>query len=118
MGVFHIEDIGKGHKKAVVARPRDCTMCRECLRDDWDKKVKLQRIKDHFICKKTGQSKGGRRYSTTHKILTYSPSLYADSLVCVQSTGILKPDEIFEEACLIFKEKCQRILQELQNNGK
>lgn len=30
-GVFDIEDI-RGIKKATVARPRDCTLCRECIR--------------------------------------------------------------------------------------
>jgi len=28
MGVFDIED-----NKAVVANPRNCTICRECIRD-------------------------------------------------------------------------------------
>lgn len=60
MKVFDIEDgnkrvffyVGniKGH--AVVARPRDCTMCRECIREpEWEKRVQLNRIKDHYICK-------------------------------------------------------------------
>lgn len=33
-----------------VARPRDCTMCRECIREPgWSEKVSLSRIADHFI---------------------------------------------------------------------
>lgn len=33
-----------------VARPRDCTMCRECIREPgWSDKVSLTRIADHFI---------------------------------------------------------------------
>ena len=33
-----------------VARPRDCTMCRECIREPgWSEKVSLTRIADHFI---------------------------------------------------------------------
>ena len=33
-----------------VARPRNCTMCRECVRrPGWDEKVQLSRVKDHFI---------------------------------------------------------------------
>lgn len=33
-----------------VARPRDCTMCRECIREPgWNEKVSLSRIADHFI---------------------------------------------------------------------
>lgn len=47
MNVFDIED-----DKAIVSRPRDCTMCRECIREDgWEEKVRLSRVKDHFICK-------------------------------------------------------------------
>lgn len=57
MGVFDIEDLGGGGnkkkgqgKQATVARPRDCTMCRECVRDGPAKeKVKLRRVADHFI---------------------------------------------------------------------
>lgn len=53
MRVFDIEDIGKGKQAvstATVARPRDCTMCRECIRGDgWDERVKLTRVAQHFI---------------------------------------------------------------------
>lgn len=71
MGVFDIEDLppaggggggkkggksagggagGGGGKQAVVARPRDCTVCRECVREGPAKeKVKLRRVADHFI---------------------------------------------------------------------
>lgn len=41
-----------GQKRATVARPRSCTLCRECIRgDDWEKLVAVRRVKDHFICK-------------------------------------------------------------------
>lgn len=51
LDVFDIEDIGSGSVQATVARPRDCTMCRECIRDpEWSERVKLGRINDHFIC--------------------------------------------------------------------
>lgn len=33
VGVFDIEDIGKG-KRAVVADARKCTTCRECIRPE------------------------------------------------------------------------------------
>jgi DNA-directed RNA polymerase I and III subunit RPAC1 len=49
--VFDIEDLGNGHRTAVAARPRACTMCRECIREPaWDERVKLRRVRDHFIC--------------------------------------------------------------------
>ncbi|KAF7847486.1 hypothetical protein BT93_L2910 [Corymbia citriodora subsp. variegata] len=37
--VFEIEDLADGKKRATVARPRACTLCRECIRDgeDWEK---------------------------------------------------------------------------------
>eukprot|EP01105_Mastigella_eilhardi_P027901 TRINITY_DN8866_c0_g1_i1.p1 TRINITY_DN8866_c0_g1~~TRINITY_DN8866_c0_g1_i1.p1 ORF type:complete len:368 (+),score=118.10 TRINITY_DN8866_c0_g1_i1:42-1106(+) len=44
MGVFDIED-----GVCVAKRPRNCTMCRECVRNDWANYVKLGRILDHFI---------------------------------------------------------------------
>ena len=45
MKVFDIED-----SVAVVTRPRDCTMCRECIRKEgWQDKVHLKRKADHFI---------------------------------------------------------------------
>lgn len=35
---------------AQVARPRDCTMCRECIREPgWSDKISLHRKADHFI---------------------------------------------------------------------
>jgi DNA-directed RNA polymerases I and III subunit RPAC1 len=47
MKVFDIEDVG-----AVVSRPRDCSVCRECIRlEGWSEKVKLSRVPDHFIFK-------------------------------------------------------------------
>jgi len=43
-----------GGKRAVVARPRNCTMCRECIREpEWEQRVELRRIRDHFICECT-----------------------------------------------------------------
>nr|KJB19468.1 hypothetical protein B456_003G104500 [Gossypium raimondii] len=50
VNVFDIEDLGKGRRRATVARPRACTLCRECIRgDDWEKRVALRHVKDHFI---------------------------------------------------------------------
>lgn len=43
--VFDIED-----GAAVVSRPRDCTLCRECIRlPEWDERVELLRKRNHFI---------------------------------------------------------------------
>ena len=50
MKVFDIEDMGVGAgRRAVVAQPRACTMCRECVRQPaMAKRVELSRLKDHF----------------------------------------------------------------------
>eukprot|EP00993_Chasmostoma_nieuportense_P002840 NODE_3603_length_937_cov_26.576543_g3451_i0.p1 GENE.NODE_3603_length_937_cov_26.576543_g3451_i0~~NODE_3603_length_937_cov_26.576543_g3451_i0.p1 ORF type:complete len:300 (-),score=100.78 NODE_3603_length_937_cov_26.576543_g3451_i0:38-862(-) len=42
--VFDIED-----GALVVRRPRDCTMCRECIRIEPKTDIRLSRLKDHFI---------------------------------------------------------------------
>ena len=50
MQVFDIEDLNNV-PTAKVSRPRDCTMCRECIRKEgWeDGRVELRRKADHFI---------------------------------------------------------------------
>lgn len=50
MQVFDIEDLGNGVTRAVTSRPRDCTMCRECIRHEgWEERINLKRIARHFI---------------------------------------------------------------------
>ena len=87
--VFDIEDLaaaGGGGKKgaskvAVAARPRDCTMCRECIRKEgWSERVRLRRKSDHFI-------------------------------FTVEGTGCLKPHEIVREALAILKEKSDKFIR-------
>ncbi|CAL1395537.1 unnamed protein product [Linum trigynum] len=81
--VFDIEDIGHGKKRATVARPRDCRLCRECVRGEgWEERVELRRVKDHFI-------------------------------FTVESTGVLPPEVLFTEAVKILEEKCERVISEL-----
>lgn len=67
VGVFDIEDVpaaaaaaagaGAGSaasgtvKRGYVARPRDCTLCRECIRrPEQAKRIRLEQVADHFIC--------------------------------------------------------------------
>ncbi|XP_028771509.1 DNA-directed RNA polymerases I and III subunit rpac1-like [Neltuma alba] len=84
VGVFDIEDIGKGRRRATVANPRACTLCRECIRGgkEWEDRVSLRRVKDHFIFN-------------------------------VESTGALPPEVLFTEAVKILEEKCERVITEL-----
>ncbi|EOY11972.1 RNA polymerase I subunit 43 isoform 4 [Theobroma cacao] len=83
VNVFDIEDLGKGKKRATVARPRACTLCRECIRDEeWEKRVAIHRVKDHFI-------------------------------FTIESTGALPPEVLFTEAVKILEDKCERVITEL-----
>lgn len=83
LNVFDIEDLGGGKKGAKVARARDCTLCRECIRsDDLRDRVNLRQIKDHFI-------------------------------FSVESVGAYKPEEILHEAIKVFTNKCENALKEL-----
>jgi DNA-directed RNA polymerase I and III subunit RPAC1 len=82
MKVYDIEDLG-GVKKARVANPRNCTMCRECIREpENQQKIKLSRQKDHFI-------------------------------FSIESVGILAPEILFEEAVKVLLEKITKIQTEL-----
>lgn len=52
MNVFDIEDVGNSSndRRATVARPRNCSMCRECIREEgWMQRLELRRIRNHFI---------------------------------------------------------------------
>lgn len=84
MGVFDIEDI-KGNSTAKTARPRDCTMCRECTRHDgWSNKVNLRRIADHYI-------------------------------FTVESTGSIAPEQIVHHAIEVLKEKATKFIIEVDH---
>ncbi|KAK7255364.1 hypothetical protein RIF29_28773 [Crotalaria pallida] len=82
--VFDIEDIGGGKRKATVKNPRDCTLCRECIRGgkEWEDRISLRRVKDHFI-------------------------------FTIESTGALPPEVLFTEAVKILEDKCERVIAEL-----
>ncbi|CAN8240951.1 unnamed protein product [Cochlearia groenlandica] len=81
--VFDIEDIGNGKKRATVARPRNCTLCKECKRDnDLVHRVDLGSVKTHFIFK-------------------------------IESTGTLPPEVLFTEAVKVLEDKCERVIAEL-----
>ncbi|KAF6144143.1 hypothetical protein GIB67_004816 [Kingdonia uniflora] len=83
VNVFDIEDIGKGRKRATVARPQLCTLCRECIRgDDMEKCVALRRVKDHFIFR-------------------------------IESAGAFPLEVLVTEAIKILEEKYERVITEL-----
>jgi DNA-directed RNA polymerase I and III subunit RPAC1 len=88
MKVFDIEEIGKS-LSATVARPRDCTMCRECIRlDGWSERVRLRRKANHF-------------------------------LFSVESVGSIPPEVIVRDAIAILKDKAvsfQQLVDEYENS--
>ncbi|ETV76674.1 hypothetical protein H257_09157 [Aphanomyces astaci] len=78
MNVFDIEDLA-----AVAARPRNCTMCRECIRaPGWSDKVKLGRVSDHFI-------------------------------FSVETVGMLRPEDLLPEAIKVLVAKCDVAVESL-----
>ncbi len=94
MGVFDIEDIapkGKvpGSRRARVANPRACTMCRECIRKDgWSDKVELRKNANHFI-------------------------------FSVESSGCIPPESIVRQGISILKQKAvkfQHQVLQYENN--
>uniref|UniRef100_M4FGX3 DNA-directed RNA polymerase RpoA/D/Rpb3-type domain-containing protein n=1 Tax=Brassica campestris TaxID=3711 RepID=M4FGX3_BRACM len=94
--VFDIEDLGNGRNRERVARPRNCTLCMQCMRENYGEEVKgegkqrkkwienvaLRRVKNHFIFK-------------------------------IESTGSLPPDVLFTEAVKILEDKCERVIANL-----
>jgi len=82
VNVFDIEDI-EGVPTAFAARPRTCTMCRECIREPgWEKHVQLLRKKNHFIFH-------------------------------VESTKILPPRVLFERAVEVLLGKIEKLREEI-----
>ncbi|CAN0033639.1 unnamed protein product, partial [Ectocarpus sp. 13 AM-2016] len=84
LNVFDIEDLGGAGKRAKVARPRDCTMCRECIREPgWSDKVSLSRVADHFI-------------------------------FGIESVGMLPPKELLKDSVQVLRQKCDSMIAEVE----
>ncbi|KAJ1493213.1 DNA-directed RNA polymerases I and III subunit RPAC1 [Baffinella frigidus] len=81
---FDIEDLAGGSRRAIVSeRERDCTLCRECIRDeDLAPQIRLARKKDHFI-------------------------------YTIESSGIIKPTELFKQAVKTLKAKALAMIAHL-----
>ena len=79
---------GAGARRAVVARPRDCTLCRECLREPaWEPRVVLERVNTHF-------------------------------LFSVESTGAAPAATLVKEALRILAEKSRAVLDALDGRSE
>lgn len=90
MNVFDIEDItinGVTHQQGVVARPRNCSMCRECIRGDepWqtNNNIELRRVRNHFI-------------------------------FSIESVGQYKPQDILRKSLNILSNKSQQLKLQLE----
>jgi len=89
---------GDGNNRAEVINPRLDTVSREVLRhDEFKEKVKLGRVRDHFIC-----------------MFLFSFNLTC--IVSVESTGILPPEDLFLKAVSLLRAKCQKLKSELEAN--
>lgn len=83
LNVFDIEDLGNV-KRVVTARPRDCSLCRECVRHpQFQEHVKLSAVKNHYI-------------------------------YTIESVGVLKPEEIFIEAVKVILGKVEFLQSEFE----
>lgn len=85
MGVFDIEDLGKGKLRAKLGDQEKCTTCRECIRHDkFATRIDLGKKKDVF---------------EFH----------------IESLGIYKPHEIMVEALIKLKSKATKWLEALKH---
>jgi len=85
-GVFDIEDTAGGSKRAVVANPRACTTCRECIESfPGEKKgLMLGKEKQHF-------------------------------LFSIESTGSIPAPQLFEKALRRFQDKVDVAMKVLES---
>ena len=84
MGVFDIEDLGKGKVQATVKDASKCSTCRECVRHDrFAEKVDLGKEKDVF---------------EFH----------------IETVGIYKPETLLKEALSLLKAKATKWLDALR----
>jgi DNA-directed RNA polymerase I and III subunit RPAC1 len=99
-GVAQVTVDKKGVKHAEVINPRLDTVSREVLRhNEFKDKVKLGRVRDHFICKKP-----------------VMPIVADVGLVSIESSGILPPEDLFLKSVSLLRAKCQRLKSEIDAN--
>ncbi|KAL1207588.1 DNA-directed RNA polymerases II, IV and V subunit 3 [Cardamine amara subsp. amara] len=112
--VFDIEDMGEGRKRAKVARPRDCTLCRECLREgkpELEAKAKAK-AEAKAKAKERGEEKKAK---PTEEKKEWVPQvelrrLRSHFIFTIESTGSQPPDVLFTEAVKILEDKCESVI--------
>ena len=97
MNVFDIEDLG-GSLRATAARPRDCTLCRECVREGrWPNKVTARRV--HFGNTRRGADRGlTPRRVCARRVQLRLGRMKDHFIFSIESTGALPPQDLFKEA--------------------
>ncbi|KAF8673192.1 hypothetical protein HU200_048742 [Digitaria exilis] len=113
VNVFDIEDLGNGRKRAVVAKPRACTLCRECVMGPSGEKIQLRRVRDHFILKCLRYCAFIIALNFHSNVLIRGVGYCFSLLVTIESTGALPPEVLFTEAVKILEEKCGKVISEL-----
>lgn len=97
-GVIECKELN-GVKTATVKNPRYDTVSRECLRHrEFDDKVILSRVHDHFIC--------------TQLLLSW---LTSSIIVQIETTGFFDPVDTIRQGLYIIAEKCARLKNSLSD---
>ncbi|XP_010450451.1 PREDICTED: DNA-directed RNA polymerases I and III subunit rpac1-like [Camelina sativa] len=117
--VFDIEEMGQGRKRATVARPRDCSLCRECLREGDETIEGEAKSKGKAEAKSEGKTEAksegkaeakGKRDWVDQVALRRVKNHF---IFTIESTGSQPPDVLFTEAVKILEDKCERVISEL-----
>lgn len=112
--------VKNGVKTAVVVNPRKDTVSREVLRHaEFENKVKLTRVRDHFICK-LGKTRVLRLFRC---ILACSEDLgqilillsCTHPIVSIESVGSIEPQDLFVQAVQVLVDKCAQVKRALQS---
>lgn len=94
--------LADGTSKAIAPRPRQCTMCRECIRrPEWAKRIALERLEDHYICAWRQRRDGAHAAG-----VSYNSPFRAVPAVSIESTGALPARDLLREALRVLREKC------------
>jgi len=97
-GVARVVTDHKGARRAEIVNPRLDTVSREVLRyPEFKNKVKLGRVRDHFICNWASYNRSNWQVS-------------------IESIGILPPEDLFLKAVSLLRAKCQKIKSEIDAN--
>jgi hypothetical protein len=118
MGVYDIEELAGGGKRARVANPRSCTMCRECIREDhMNEKIALRRVRNHFICM-THLHSHSIPSAPLHSILIGICWCLITVSIETEGSGPPTPAAIFKESVGVLMKKCRAVLAELDTASK